>query len=87
MRAVIPTSPYIPVMVTHLLIHLCLGGPRAQVPAASTLIIALVLDRDFAEMANDVLHLGIASAAALAAQVIEPRDLVHQVVHNGNDNL
>lgn len=83
----IPTSPYIPVMVTHLLIHLCLGGPRAQVPAASTLIIALVLDRDFAEMANDVLHLGIASAAALAAQVIEPRDLVHQVVHNGNDNL
>ncbi len=74
-------------MVTHLLIHLCLGGPRAQVPAASTLIIALVLDRDFAEMANDVLHLGIASAAALAAQVIEPRDLVHQVVHNGNDNL
>lgn len=87
LRAVIRMSHYSPVMVTHLLIHLCLGGPRAQVPAASTLVIALMLDGDFAEMAKDVLHLGIASATALAAKIVEPRDLVHQIVHNGNDNL
>ncbi len=74
-------------MVSHLLIDLGLGGPRAQVPAASTLVVTLVLNRDFAEMANDVLHLGIASATALAAEVVEPRDLVHQIVNNGNDDL
>ncbi len=64
-------------MVLHLLINLGLGSPRAQVPAASTLVITLMLDGDFGEMAEDVLHLGITSATALTAKVVEPRDLVH----------
>lgn len=53
-------------------VYLGLCGPRAQVPAAAALVVALVLDGYFAEMAKDVLHLGIASATALTAEVIQP---------------
>ena len=56
-------------------------------PAAATLIVALMLDGDLAEMTDDVLHLGIATATALAAEVVEPFDLVHQVVDDGDDDL
>lgn len=70
-----------------LFVHLGLRSPRAQVPAATTLIVAFVLDGDFAEMTNDVLHLGIAATTALAAEIIEPFDLVHQVIDDGNDDL
>lgn len=70
-----------------LFVHLGLRSPRAQVPAATTLVVALVLDGDLAEMTDDVLHLGIAAAAALAAKVIEPFDLVHQIVDDGDDDL
>ena len=56
-------------------------------PTATTLVVALMLDRHLAEVTDDVLHLGIAAAAALAAQVIEPGDLVHQVVDDSDDNL
>ena len=56
-------------------------------PAAATLIVAFVLNGDLAEMADDILHLGIAAATALAAEVVEPFDLVHQVVDDGDDNL
>lgn len=35
----------------HLLfVHLGFGGPRAQMPAAAALVVALVLNSDFAEM-------------------------------------
>ena len=70
-----------------LLVHFGLSSPRAQVPTATTLVVALMLDRHLAEVTDDVLHLGIATAAALAAEVIEPRDLVHQIVEDSNDNL
>ena len=56
-------------------------------PAATTLIVALVLDGNFAEMTDDVLHLGIAAATTLAAEVVEPFDLVHQVIDDGDDDL
>ena len=56
-------------------------------PAAATLIVALMLDGDLAEMTDDVFHLGIASATAFAAKVVEPFDLVHQIVDDGDDNL
>lgn len=56
-------------------------------PAAATLIVALVLDGDLAEMTDDVLHLGIAATTALAAEVVQPFDLVHQVVDDGDDDL
>ena len=60
-----------------LFVHLSLRSPRAQVPAASTLIVLLMLNGDLAEMTDDVLHLRIAAATALAAEVVEPFDLVH----------
>ena len=56
-------------------------------PAATTLIVALMLDGDLAEMTDDVLHLGVATATTLATEVIEPCDLVHQVVDDGDDDL
>ena len=46
-----------------------------------------MLDRHLAEVTDDVLHLGIAAAAALAAEVVKPGDLVHQIVDDSNDNL
>lgn len=46
-----------------------------------------MLDSDFVEMAEDVLHLSVATATALAAEVIEPRNLVHQVVDDSDDDL
>ena len=70
-----------------LLVHFGLGSPRAQVPTATTLVVALMLDRHLAEVTDDVLHLGVAAAAALTAEVVEPGDLVHQVVDDSNDNL
>lgn len=73
--------------VIRLIIHFGLGGPRPQVPAAASLVVTLVLDGDFAEMAEDVLHLRIASATALTAEIVEPFDLVHEVVYDGNDDL
>ena len=73
--------------IKNLLIHLGLGGPRAQVPPASALVVLLVLDGHLAKMTNDVLHLGITAAASLPAEVVEPDDLVHEVVDNSNDNL
>ena len=70
-----------------LLVHFGLSSPRAQVPTATTLVVALMLDRNLAEVTDDVLHLGIAAATALAAEVVEPGDLVHQIVDDSNDNL
>lgn len=57
-------------MVLRLLVHLGLGRPGTQVPATSALVITLVLNGNFGEMAEDVLHLGIASATALTAKVV-----------------
>ena len=78
----------IPLCDAHLLfVHFGLGSPRAQVPAAATLVIPFVLDGDLGEMSKDVLHLGIAATTALAAEVVEPRNLVHQVVDDGDNDL
>lgn len=35
---------------------------------------------------NDVLHVGIRSATALAAEIVEPRDPVHEEVDDSNNN-
>ena len=73
--------------IKNLLIHLGLGGPRAQVPPAPALVVTLVLDGHLAKMTKDILHLGITAAASLPAEVVEPDNLVHQVVDNRNNNL
>ena len=56
----------------RLLVQLGLSGPRAQVPAATALIIVLVLDGDFAQVTEDVLHLGVGSRPSLTAEVVKP---------------
>ncbi len=56
-------------------------------PSAPALVVTLVLDGHLAKMAKDILHLGITAAASLPAEVVEPDDLVHEVVDNSNDNL
>ena len=56
-------------------------------PAAASFVVTLMLDGDLGKMSQDVFHLGVASATALAAKIVEPSDLVHQVVDNGNDDL
>ena len=73
--------------IKNLLIHLGLGGPRAQVPPAPALVVTLVLDGHLAKMTKDILHLGITAAASLPAEVVKPDDLVHEVVDNSNNNL
>ena len=56
-------------------------------PAAATLVVPFVLDGDLGEMSNDVLHLGIAAATALAAEIIKPLDLVQKVVDDSDNDL
>ena len=73
--------------VNILLINLGFRGPCAQVPAAAALIVTLMLDSDLSEVTKDVLHLGVGSASAFAAKVIEPCNFVHEVVDDGNDDL
>ena len=46
-----------------------------------------MLNGNFGKMTNDVLHLGVAAATTLTAKVIEPRNLVHEIVDDGNDDL
>jgi len=70
-----------------LIVHLGFRGPCTQVPAVASLVVTLMLDGDFGEMAEDVLHLGVRSATALAAEVVKPRDPVHEEVDNGDDDL
>ena len=56
-------------------------------PAATALIVTLVLDGDFCKMAENVLHLGIRSAAAFAAKIVQPGDLVHEEIDDSDDDL
>ena len=46
-----------------------------------------MLNGDLGEVTDDVLHLGIAAATALAAEVVQPFDLIHQVINDGDDDL
>ena len=64
-----------------LIVHLGFGRLCGQMPAVSTCCrVDLMLNGEFAEMSNYVLHLGVASAAALAAEIVKPGDAVEQVV-------
>lgn len=56
----------------QLVILLRRGRPRGQMPAVLAMDILFVLESELAEMANDVLHLGIASATALTTEIVKP---------------
>ena len=45
-----------------------------------------MLNGELGKVTNDVLHLGVVHVAVCASEVVEPLDLVKEVVDNGNDN-
>lgn len=69
----------------RLVVLLGLRGAWRQVPALAVLV-PLVLDGDLGQVHDDVLHLGVGTAALGTAEVVEPRPLVEQVVHDGDDD-
>ena len=42
--------------------------------------------RNLGQMRHDILDLGIRPTALRTAQVIQPGDLVQQIIHDGNNN-
>ena len=50
------------------------------------MFILLMLERQLAQMADDVLHLSIVDAAVLAAEIVEGRNLVEEEVCDGDDD-
>ena len=61
-------------------------GFRAEDPFGLAVDIGLVLDRDAAEMAEDIFHLGIGVAAAGTAQIIDRFQAHEDVVNHGDDD-
>ena len=57
---------------SHLIIDLGFGSLGCQCPAIPTFRVLLMFDCDLGKMTEDVLHLGVASASALTAKVVEP---------------
>lgn len=53
---------------------------------AGTVLISLVLQGNLGEVHEEVLDLGIRLAALGAAEVVEPFQLVEEVVDNGNND-
>ena len=47
---------------------------------------SLVLDSNLGEMADDVLHLGVSLASLGTAEVVEPLDVVEEIVNDGNND-
>lgn len=70
----------------HLLLLLGISVTSDEVVSVSAVVIPLVLDGELGKVTKDVLHVGIGSAALGTSEVVQPCDLVHQVVHNSNDN-
>ena len=62
------------------------GCLRAEYPFGFAMYICLVLDRDAAEVAKDVLHLGIGLAASSTAHVVDRLHADKDVVDHGDDD-
>ncbi len=62
------------------------SGLRAENPFGLAVNIGFVLDRNAAEMAEDVLHLGIGVAASGTAHVVDCLQTHEDVVDHGDDN-
>lgn len=74
-------------MVITPLVHILLAGRLAtQNPFRLAVHICLVLERNAAEVAEDVLHLGVGVAASGAAKVVDPGHADKDVVNHGHDN-
>ena len=55
-------------------------------PSVVSVLINLVLHGNLGQVSNDVLDLGVCLGALLAAKVVQPAELVHEVVGDGADD-
>jgi len=56
------------------------------VPAVEAIITSLVLNGNLGQVTDDVLHLSVGMASLRAAKIVEPADLVKEVVDNSDDD-
>jgi hypothetical protein len=73
-------------VITTLLLFLLSGRLAPQDPFRLAMDIGLVLDRDTAKVAENVLHLGISVAASVTAEVVDRLHADEDVVDHGNDD-
>ena len=72
--------------ITHLLILVLISRARSENVSRSTVLVGAVLERELAQSRNHVLNGRVLGVAVLAAELVEPGDLVERVVNNGNDD-
>ena len=77
---------YIRLVTSPLLNIFLASGLAAKDPFGFAVYICLVLNSDSAEMAEDVLHVGIGVAASITAEVIDRLHADENVVNHGNDD-
>jgi len=55
-------------------------------PSVASVLVLIVSKGNLGEMSKDVLHLSISTGALGTSKVVEPRDLVEEVVDHCDDN-
>lgn len=70
----------------HLLVILLLSSAGGKDVTLNSVLVGSVLERQLAESSNHVLNLGVLPVTVLAAELVEPRDAVKEVVDDGNDD-
>lgn len=72
--------------ISNLLVILLLSSAGSKDVTVDTVLVLSVLERQLAESSNHVLNGRVLASAVLAAEVVEPLDLVKEVVDHGNDD-
>lgn len=72
--------------LSHLVILRLFRRLLDQSPPALSVLVLLVLDRQLAKVADDVLHLSVVDVAVRAAKVGEAGNLVEREVDDGDDD-
>lgn len=72
--------------ISNLLVILLLSSAGSKDVTVDTVLVLSVLERQLAESSNHVLNGRVLAGAVLAAEVVEPLDLVKEVVDHGNND-
>jgi len=72
--------------ISDLLVILLLRSTSRQDVAVDSVLVLAVLERQLAEGSKHVLNRSVLMGAVLAAEVVEPGDLVEKVVDHGDDD-
>lgn len=70
----------------HLVVILLFSRLGGQCPSAVSVLVLLMLERQLAQMTNDILHLGVVDIAVGAAEVVETRNFVEKEVGDSHDD-